>query len=48
MLVVENANLKDKVGEQENEAKRLRKQVKQVQAQMDMQEDYRSQGEKLT
>ena len=46
MLVVENANLKEKVTDQEDEIKRQRKQVKQLQAQMDQQEDFKLQLDK--
>lgn len=41
MLVVENADLKKRSMDYEDESKRLRKQVKQLQGQMDLQDDFK-------
>lgn len=46
MLVLENANLKEKIHDQDEDLKRLRKQAKQLQGQLDLQEDYKLQFEK--
>eukprot|EP00347_Sterkiella_histriomuscorum_P018330 403345918 len=48
MLVVENATLKEKVGTLDEDTKRLRKQNKQLQGQLDLQEDYKLQHEKAS
>ena len=46
MLVVENADLKRKAAEYEDHKKQLKSQIKQLQGQMDMKEDYKLQLEK--
>ncbi len=46
MLVVENADLKKKMIDLEDDTKRLRKQNKQLQGQIDLNDDYKLQLEK--
>jgi predicted nuclease with TOPRIM domain len=46
MLVVENVDLKKRALDYEDEAKRLRKQAKQLQGQLDLQDDFKLQLEK--
>lgn len=48
MLVVENADLKKRSMDYEDESKRLRKQVKHLQGQLDLQDDFKLQLEKAT
>ncbi len=46
MLVIENVDLKKRALDYEDEAKRLRKQAKQLQGQLDLQDDFKLQLEK--